>query len=270
MKCKLNIWFAGGIFSKYILGIRNAVLHEADSYYLNIIDPRTNPNMFDSVLDQTLIPDDTTEVEDSFTPVNRHFKSRAVSYVNYKEIDCESSLSNYSKFNPIENSSNLPKYSEIIKKINLKKELLDKVEYYQNKFNIDENTVGVHIRLTDMNMYHASDYGVVSFEDFKSHLKPDVKYFVASDNDESLKKLKALFGDNVNYVDDLLRAVFENNDTTSMFLNNPVVFKNKQFWFEAFLEMLLLSKCGSLICRTSDLSNVAVIYSKTIKNIIRL
>jgi len=244
MKCKLNI-HASGIFSKYIFGIKNAVLHKAGSYYLNIVDSKTDPNMFDCVLDQTL------EIYD------------------YKEVYCEH-LGNYSKFNPIEDSPNLPKYSKIINKFKLKKKLLNKVEYYQNKFNIDENTVGVHIRLTDMNIYHGSDYGIVSFEDFKSHLKPNVKYFVASDNYESLKKLKELFGDNVNYVDDLIRAEFENDDTTLMFLNNPVVFKNKQFWFESFLEMILLSKCNSLICRTSDLSNVAVIYSKTIKKIIRL
>jgi hypothetical protein len=262
MKCKLNIT-AGGIFSKYIFGIKNAILHESDSYYLNIVDPRADPDMFDCVMDQSL------DIELSLNPVNKHLKSPTVTYSDYKEVDCIH-LGNYSKFNPIEDSPNLPKYSEIINKFKLKKELLDKVEYYQNKFNIDENTVGVHIRLTDMNIYHGSDYGVLSFEDFKSHLKPDVKYFVASDNYESLKKLKELFGNNVNYVDDLIRAEFENDDTSAMFLNNPVVFKNRQFWFESFLEMLLLSKCGSLICRSSDLNNVAVIYSKTIKNIIRL
>lgn len=242
MKCKLNIG-AGGIFSKYIFGIKNATLHEADSYYFNITDTRTDHDIFDCVLDQTLFIDN--------------------------EVDCQH-LGNYSKFNPIENSPNLPKYSEIIKKIKLKKELLDKVEYYQNKFNIDESTVGVHIRLTDMNIVHGNDYGVLSFEDFKSQMNPNVKYFVASDNYESLKKLKELYGDNINYVDGLIRSKLETDDTSTMFLNNPVVFKNKQFWKDSFLEMLLLSKCSKLICRTSDLSNVAIIYSDTIKNIIRL
>jgi hypothetical protein len=252
IKCKLNI-NAGGIFSKYIFGIKNAILHEADSYYLNVVDTaRTNSDIFDNILDQTLSFDDTI---DSDNIIN--------------EVDCQH-LGNYTKFNPIEDSPNLPKYSEIIKKFKIKKELLDEVKYYQDKFNIDESTVGVHIRLTDMNLYHGDDYGWLSFEDFKSKMNPDVKYFVASDNYESLKKLKELYGDNINYVDGLIRAQLETDDTSIMFLNNPVVFKNKQFWHDAFLEMLLLSKCGELICRTSDLSNVAVIYSETIKKITRL
>jgi hypothetical protein len=244
---------AGGVFSKYIFGIKNAILHEADSYYLNVSDTgRTDSDIFDCVLDQTLSFDTTIESNNVI-----------------KEVDCEH-FGNYSKFNPIENSPNLPKYSEIIKKFKIKKELLDEVKYYRNKFNIDESTVGVHIRLTDMNIVHGRDYGFLTFEDFESKMKPGVKYFVASDNKESLKKLKDLYGDNINYVDGLIRGELETDDTSTMFLNNPVVFKNKQFWHDSFLEMLLLSKCGELICRTSDLSNVAIIYSETIKNIIRL
>jgi hypothetical protein len=252
IKCKLNM-VAGGIFSKYIFGIKNAILHEADSYYLNVSDTnRTDCDIFDCVLDQTLSFDNTIESNNVI-----------------KEVDCQH-FGNYSKFNPIENSPNLPKYSEIIKKFKIKKELLDEVKYYQDKFNIDESTVGVHIRLTDMNIVHGNDYGVLTFEDFKSKMRPDVKYFVASDNNESLKKLKDLYGDNINYVDGLIRGELENDDTSTMFLNNPVVFKNKKFWHDSFLEMLLLSKCSELICRTSDLSNVAIIYSETIKNVIRL
>lgn len=252
VKCKLNM-NAGGVFSKYIFGIKNAILHEADSYFFNVTDTnRTDSNIFECVLDQTLLFDESIESDNIV-----------------KEIHCEH-LGNYSKFNPIENSPNLLRYKDIIKKIKIKKELLDEVKYYQDKFNIDESTVGVHIRLTDMNIVHGNDYGFLSFEDFKSQMRPDVKYFVASDNYESIKKLKELYGDNINYVDGLIRAELETDDTSTMFLNNPVVFKNKQFWHDSFLEMLLLSKCSKLICRTSDLSNVAIIYSETIKNIIRL
>lgn len=244
---------AGGVFSKFIFGLKNAILHESDSYYFNVTDTtRTNSDIFNSVLNQTLMSDNNIESD-----------------ILIKEVDCQH-LGNYSKFNPIEFSPNLPKYKEIIKKIELNKELLEKVKFYQDQFNIDESTVGVHVRLTDMNIVHGNDYGFLSFEDFKSQMKPDVKYFVASDNYESLKKLKDLYGDNINYVDGLIRAKLETDDTSTMFLNNPVVFKNKQFWFESFLEMLLLSKCGKLICRTSDLSNVAIIYSDTIKEITRL
>jgi hypothetical protein len=137
----------------------------------------------------------------------------------------------------------------------------------KKKIGIDDSTVGVHVRLTDMNIIHGKDYGVLSFEDFKTQLNPDTKYFISSDNNESINKLKELFGNNINYVKDMIRSEFENENSESLRLNN---FKNPQFWIESFLEMLLLSKCGTLICRSSNLSNASIINSKTIKNIIRL
>ena len=64
----------------------------------------------------------------------------------------------------------------------IKKELLDEVKYYQDKFNIDESTVGVHIRLTDMNIVHGNDYGVLTFEDFKSKMLIDNFLIIKRDN----------------------------------------------------------------------------------------
>jgi hypothetical protein len=240
MNCSLNI-DAGGIFSKYMFGIQNAIQYECESYYFNITDERTNSDMFSYVLDQ---PYDS----------------------NFQSFECNH-LGNYHKLNPIEQSNNYAKYIEITNKLQFKKELLEKVDYYVKKIGIDDSTVGVHVRLTDMNIIHKNDYGVLSFEDFKSQLNPYTKYFISSDNNESIVKLKELYGDNINYVEDMVRCEFEYEDSTSLQINN---FKNPQLWVDAFLEMLLLSKCGTLICRSSNLSNASIINSKTIKNIIRL
>jgi hypothetical protein len=240
MSYSLNM-YAGGIFSKYMFGIQNAILYESDSYYFNIMDERTNPDMFNYVLDQT---------HDS----------------NYQEIICDN-LGSYHKFNPIEKSKNFDQYLKIIKKLKFKKELLDKVDYYVRKFGIDSSTVGVHIRLTDMNIEHEKDYGVLSFEDFKSQLNSDTKYFISSDNNESIVKLIELYGDNIKYIDGMIRCEFEHINSSSLQLDN---FKRPELWIQAFLEMLLLSKCGTLICRSSNLSNASIINSKTIKKIIRL
>jgi hypothetical protein len=51
MNCNLNL-SAGGIFSKYMFGIQNAIQHKCDSYYFNITDERTDSDMFNYVLDQ--------------------------------------------------------------------------------------------------------------------------------------------------------------------------------------------------------------------------
>ena len=240
MNCSLNI-DAGGIFSKYMFGIQNAILYDCDLYYFNITDYRTNSDMFNYVLDQ---PYDSS----------------------YLAFNC-SNLGGYHKINPIEESPNYSKYVEVVNKLKINSELLEKVDYYVNKFGINELTVGIHVRLTDMNIIHKNDYGVLSFEDFKSQLNPYTKYFISSDNNESIVKLKELYGDNINYVEDMVRCEFEYEDSTSLQINN---FKNPQLWVDAFLEMLLLSKCGTLICRSSNLSNASIINSKTIKNIIRL
>jgi hypothetical protein len=240
MNCNLNL-SAGGIFSKYMFGIQNAIQHKCDSYYFNITDERTDSDMFNYVLDQQY---------DS----------------NHQNINCDN-LGSYHKLNPIENSSNYTEYVEVTKKLKFNKELLKKVKYYEKKIGIDDSTVGVHVRLTDMNIIHGKDYGVLSFENFKNQLNPDTKYFISSDNNESINKLKELYGNNINYVESMIRSEFENENSESLQLNN---FKNPQFWIESFLEMLLLSKCGTLICRSSNLSNASIINSKTIKNIIRL
>lgn len=240
MSCNLNI-DAGGIFSKYMFGIQNGILHECDSYYFNVIDVRTNSNIFDTVLEQTYDP-------------------------NHQHITCIH-LGNYSKLNSIENSNNFTSYVNFIEKLKFDDKLLEKVDYYTKKMNIDNSTVGVHIRLTDMNIIHEKDYGTLSFDDFASQLNPNTKYFISSDNNESIIKLKNLYGDNISYIDGLIRCERENDSSDLLQINN---FKNSQLWFEGFLEMLLLSKCGTLICRTSNLSNASIIHSKTIKNIIRL
>ena len=122
-----------------------------------------------------------------------------------------------------------------------------------------------------MNIHHGDVYGNLVFEDFLNEiqkLKEDgKKIFVASDNNESLSKLKSLYNDDIVYVNDFLRGETETEDTLILQANH---FKDVQLWEEAFIEMLLLSKCGTLICRTSNLNNVAIIYSNSLKKIIRI
>ena len=246
---KLNV-DAGGIFSKFIFIIQNLNSINANfkHVYINNVDERSltgENNIFDFILDQTNVE-------------------------TWPSIDCVHH-GNYSKILPIESSPNLLQYKKIVKKIKLNQTIIDKFNFYLNKYNINETYLGVHIRLCDMNIYHDRDYGVVSYDDFlkciKTEKQPGMKIFLSSDNHESIEKLKAEFGDDIVYIDGFLRGDSETEDTMTLQLTN---FKNLRLWEEAFIEMLLLANCGQLICRTSNFNNVSVIYSNTIKKIIRL
>lgn len=241
---------AGGIFSKFMFIVQNArnINLDFESLYILNNDNRSlvnDQNMFNHIFDQEIKDDQT-----SFNCVHLH---------------------NYTKFSPIELSGNLEDYKKIVSKLKFTDNFNKKYNSYLEKLNIDESYIGVHIRLCDMNIYHSSEYGILTFDDFLGEIqklkKKDKKIFVISDNTESILKLKSLFNDDIIYIDGFLRGESENENTSVLQLNN---FKNIRLWEEAFIEMLLLSKCGELICRTSNLNNASIIYSNTIKKIIRL
>jgi hypothetical protein len=241
---------AGGVFSKFMFIVQNArnVNSDFESLYILNNDNKSlvnDENIFNNIFDQ--------EIKD-----------------DQMSFNCEH-LNNYSKFSPIELSANLEDYKKIVSKLKFTENFNKKFNSYLEKLNIDENYIGVHIRLCDMNIYHSSDYGMLTFDDFLGEIQKlkekDKKIFVASDNTESIMKLKSLFNDDVIYIDGFLRGESENEDTSILQLNN---FKDIRLWEEAFIEMLLLSKCGELICRTSNLNNASIIYSNTIKKIVRL
>jgi hypothetical protein len=53
---------------------------------------------------------------------------------------------------------------ETIKKFKLKQEIIDIALDFKNKFDINENTLGLHIRLTDMNVLHT--YSKLTLDDY--------------------------------------------------------------------------------------------------------
>jgi uncharacterized protein YktA (UPF0223 family) len=241
---------AGGVFSKFMCIVQNIqkINPNFESLYISNIDEKSlinEENIFNNIFDQKI-------------------KENQILYGS-------TNLHSYSKFNPIELSTNFSDYKKIVTKLKFTENFNKKFNSYLEKLNIDENYIGVHIRLCDMNIYHASDYGILSFDDFLNEIQKlkdnGKKIFVASDNNESILKLKSIFNDDVVYLDGFLRGEYETEDTLMLQSNN---FKDIRFWEEAFIEMLFLSRCGTLICRSSNLSNASIIYSNTLKKIIRL
>jgi len=239
----------GGVFSRFITSIQvtEEIAKESaipEIYYNTIID---GVSVFDHVLDQSRDGVDAT---------------------------CNSVyLRGYSGYNPIELSKEFLNLKRVTRTVKFKQEFNTLVENAITKLGIDKNTIGVHIRLCDMNMAHGVDYGIASYEDYRKLLDPimlnaEVKLFVASDNYESIEKLKRDYGkDRIVYVEGMLRGVSEVDNTGPLQVEN---LSTKKLWEEAFLDMMLLSKCSQLVCRTSNVVNASILFSDTIQSVIRI
>jgi hypothetical protein len=249
-KIKLNIR-GGGIFSKMMLAIQNIATFDygIENCYLNIADNRAlglnDSNPLDSILNQT-----STE--------------------EFVYVECKP-LAPYSVHNRIEDDTDYLKLRYIVSQLRYKQELKVLIEDFVYMLGIDKDTIGVHLRLCDMNIQHGTDYGYFTFDNYVDKIKQELEYntkvFIASDNNESIKKLQVLFGNRILYLPGLIRAEIEAENSTKLQIQN---FREVRFWREAFTEMLLLSKCSKLICRTSNLANMSVITSNTIQKIIML
>jgi len=163
---------------------------------------------------------------------------------------------------------------EINKKLVYNTYIINEVNNYVFKYNIDDKTLGIHIRLTDMNNLH-SDYGIISLEDYILEItnyvnnnKNITKLFIASDNNESINKIINIFPNlTINYFENQYRV---NNMTDDNFLNQVNNLNDINFIVTNFIENIILSKCCGLIHRISDFANYAIINSDTFKDIICL
>jgi hypothetical protein len=145
-------------------------------------------------------------------------------------------------------------------KIKIKPEILKKINdvIERNEITNINELCGVHIRLTDMFDYHSDIYGKVDFDSYLSEmykLSKDTKYFIASDNSESISKLKNIFGERIHYISDITRTKNE-KDTGKNFRskNKNLIFtlgvdrlKSDDNVINDFIDLMVLSKCNKLI-----------------------
>jgi len=111
-----------------------------------------------------------------------------------------------------------------------------------------------------MNMGHGNIYGVKNTNDYLNKIKSlnhEGNIFVASDNNESIFKLEREFGSKVVYVKDMLRGKNEDENTSFLQLSKTL---QKTLIIQAFIEMLLLAKCGLLLGTSSNLTNASIIH----------
>jgi hypothetical protein len=121
-----------------------------------------------------------------------------------------------------------------------------------------------------------SNYQPATIDDYIRTIRQELdtgKYdgiFVATDNVESLVKLEREFNDIIRYYPNLLRLPTENITNVAEWSWEYDMFFHKRFWQESFMECMTLAKCGALICRDSNFSNMAVVFSNSIDKVTRV
>ena len=134
--------------------------------------------------------------------------------------------------------------------------------------------LGIHIRLTDMNMCHGPQYGNVNYEDYIKILLDVLSknkinnIFLASDNFESrasTTKLLLDYGftsDNIYYNNNMLLSNKQDNE--SFFKEQILNFTNINSFIEVLNDIFNLSISKRIIYRTSNVSNLAILLSSTL------
>lgn len=250
----------GGLFSLYHQCLET-ILHLHNSCIFNIYDIRSF---------RIRIPDGHV-----FNDINLfdHIFSYGESCerVEYYTEYAQNTFTNIS-----ENPDLLTMFRTLVHKNMIQPVITQRVDKYSDTFAIDENTLGVHLRMTDMNSIHGNEYGVFDVDDYIKRCdmiiarRPNInKIFIASDNSVSLQKVKAYY-ENLNfpvvYIEDSIRNKEEHcNDSGFMIdsMNNSSGVVTYQA--NVMTEMLVLSKCGYLLHRISDFANMAMIYSTSFK-----
>jgi hypothetical protein len=150
--------------------------------------------------------------------------------------------------------------SIINKKIKIKPEILKMIDDTLIKNNLSDinKFCGVHIRLTDMADYHKDIYGDVRFETYYQEmlkLDKNIKFFIASDNSESITKLKTLFPNRIYYINNIERVQklnetgkkFKNKMGTMLFSLGIDRLNSDDKIINDFIDLMVLSKCNKLI-----------------------
>jgi hypothetical protein len=163
-------------------------------------------------------------------------------------------------------------------KIKIKAEIVEKLyEYLRlNKIENLNSLCGVHVRLTDMAHYHKDIYGIVNFNTYIDEMKKidnNVKFFIASDNLESISKLEKMFPNRISYLKNVSRAQYENETglDKKYKTNKPIQklgvhrLQNNENIINDFIDLLALSKCDKLIWMKYSIYKIAsLLLSETI------
>jgi hypothetical protein len=180
----------------------------------------------------------------------------------------------YDRNNPIEHSARLADYKRVLNKIHINNEIKTRVDNLAKLVNINSRTLGVHVRLTTMTLH--KNILPVNYDDYCRAIDAELAtgnydgLYVATDNVESLVKMEQRYGSIIRYYPNLFRLPTEVITTNEEYAWEYDMFFLKRFWQESFMECMTLARCGGMVCRDSNFSNMAVVFSNTINNVRRV
>jgi hypothetical protein len=180
----------------------------------------------------------------------------------------------YNSKDPIEHSGRLSDYKRVLRKLHIQQEIIKRVDDLCELVNINEKTLAVHVRMTTATAH--ADQAVVSHEDYVKTIDRELAtgnytgLYVATDNVESLVKMEQRYGHIIRYYPNLLRLPTESIGNIEEWSWKYDMFFHKKFWQESFMECMTLARCGGLICRDSNFSNAAIVFSNTLERIVRI
>lgn len=180
----------------------------------------------------------------------------------------------YDRDDPIEHSPRLADYRRVLSRLHIKNEIKARVDDLCQLVAITERTLGVHVRLTTMSVH--TQYVQVTIEDYFAEIDRSLEsgdydnLYVATDNVESLIKMENRYASIIRYYPNLLRLPTETIQNVDEWSWEYDMFFRRQFWQESFMEAMTLARCGGMICRDSNFSNAAIVFSQSLKNITRV
>lgn len=141
--------------------------------------------------------------------------------------------------------------------IKIRKDILKEVNSFYKKY-FNEEVLGVHVRGTDKKLEYPHRALPISsyLKQIEEHVarKPNSKIYVASDNNESIYKIRELVGKEKLIVYPSVRA-------NKYFAKNPICLTSAtgpKHGEECLKEMLLLSKCNHIICTDSNVAATSI------------
>jgi hypothetical protein len=247
----------GGIFSMYTIAIQQILrdiqnIDDIQNIYIEIDNYRTSHIILDHVENATKNPFD-------FVLDQKNIEPTIVLIGTFNKT--------YTDHDTLYGSVELEKIQKICDKIKIKDSILNSINT-----DINEQTLGVHVRLTDMLELHLDIHGggtTLDYIDFIKKLSADMtikNIFVSSDNRYSLDLLSRNFKIIHNDVNNLNKTEMPSNYYNYQLEN----LTRENFWVDSFTDMISLSRCGSLVYKLSNLNTTALFFSKTLTNFYKL
>lgn len=180
----------------------------------------------------------------------------------------------YDKERRVEDSPRLEDYRRVISKLRWRQDVIQGAENCCRNANINEKTLGVHVRLTTMTLHN--NYEKVTLDDYIKAIEKTYaqghydKIFVSSDNHQSLRRLIDHFGSTITSYSGFERLPHETIQSEFEWAKEADWFFQERIWHQAFYEMITLAHCGGLVCRESNFTNMAIVWSRSLRQIERV